>query len=41
MPWWKRRYEAHNYFFNFIKLNNIKKNKNLDFYISKLINKFL
>ena len=41
IPWWKRRYEAHNYFFNFIKLNKIKKNKNLDFYISKLINRFL
>ena len=40
-PWWKRRFEAHNYFFNFIELNNIKKNKNLDFYISKFICKFL
>ena len=39
--WWQRRYEAHLYFFNFVKLNNLKINKNFDFFITKLINKFL
>lgn len=39
--WWKRRLEAHNYFLNFSKLNKIKINKNLDFYISNFVNKFL
>tara|TARA_B100001057_G_scaffold326171_1_gene326354 strand:+ start:2360 stop:3142 length:783 start_codon:yes stop_codon:yes gene_type:complete len=39
--WWKRRNEAHDYFFYFMKKNNLKINKNLDFYITKLINKFL
>jgi len=39
--WWQRRYEAHEYFLNFVKLNNLKINKNFDFFITKLINKFL
>ena len=39
--WWKRRLEAHYYFFNFSKSNKIKIKKNLDFYLSKFINKFL
>ena len=39
--WWKRRNQAHDYFFYFMKKNNLKINKNLDFYITKLINKFL
>ena len=39
--WWKRRSLAHDYFLNFKTVNNIKISKNLDFYISKLINKFL
>ena len=39
--WWQRRYEAHEYFLNFVKSNNLKINKNLDFFLNKLINKFL
>ena len=39
--WWQRRYEAHEYFLNFVKLNNLKINSNFDFFITKLINKFL
>ena len=39
--WWQRRYEAHEYFLNFVKLNDLKINKNFDFFITKLINKFL
>ena len=40
-PWWQRRYEAHEYFLNFVELNNLKINRNFDFFITKLINKFL
>ena len=39
--WWQRRYEAHEYFLNFVKLNNLKINRNFDFFITKLVNKFL
>ena len=39
--WWQRRNLAHEYFLNFKIMNNLKIGKNLDFYISKLINKFL
>ena len=39
--WWQRRNLAHDYFLNFKIINNLKISKNLDFYISKLINKFL
>ena len=39
--WWKRRNEAHDYFFDFIKKNNLKARKNLDFYITKFINKII
>ena len=39
--WWKRRNEAHDYFFDFVERNNLKINRNLDFYITKLVNKFL
>ena len=39
--WWRRRNEAHNYFFNFMKKNNLKTQKNLDFYVTKLVNKFI
>ena len=39
--WWKRRNEAHNYFFEFMKKNNLKTKKNLDFYITRFINKFI
>lgn len=39
--WWKRRNEAHNYFFDFMKMNNLDVKKNLDFYLTKFINKFI
>ena len=39
--WWKRRNEAHDYFFEFIEKNNLKIKKNFDFYITKIINKFI
>ncbi|MDC1128345.1 glycosyltransferase family 2 protein [Candidatus Pelagibacter sp.] len=39
--WWKRRSEAHDYFFYFMKLNNLYVRKNLDFYVTKFVNKFL
>ena len=39
--WWKRRSEAHDYFFYFMKKNNFNTKKNLDFYITKIINKFI
>lgn len=39
--WWKRRREAHDYYFNFMKNNNLKIQKNLDFYITKIINTFI
>ena len=39
--WWQRRSLAHDYFLNFKLMNNLKIGKNLDFYVSKIINKFL
>ena len=39
--WWKRRKEAHNYYFDFMSNNNLKIRKNLDFYITKIINTFI
>ena len=39
--WWKRRNEAHDYFFDFVKKNNLKVEKNLDFHITKFINKII
>ena len=33
--------EEHDYFFYFMKKNNIKFYKNLDYYVTKLINKFI
>jgi len=39
--WWKRRNEAHDYFLDFIKINNLNIKKNLDFYITKIVNKFI
>ena len=39
--WWQRRSLAHDYFLNFKLINNLKIGKNLDFYVSKIINKFL
>ena len=39
--WWKRRNDAHDYFFYFMKINNLNTKKNLDFYVTKFINKFI
>lgn len=39
--WWIRRNEAHEYFFDFAKKNNLKISKNLDFYITKIFNSFI
>ena len=39
--WWKRRNEAHNYFFYFLNENNLNIKKNLDFYITKFVNRFI
>ena len=39
--WWARRNEAHNYFFDFMKKHNLQFKKNLDYNVTKLINKFI
>ena len=39
--WWKRRLQAHEYLIYFFNKNNIKHKKNLDFYITKIYNKFI
>ena len=39
--WWKRRSEAHDYFFNFAKKNNLEAKRNYDFMITKLISKLI
>tara|TARA_Y100000389_G_C17339634_1_gene452586 strand:+ start:131 stop:898 length:768 start_codon:yes stop_codon:yes gene_type:complete len=39
--WWKRRNDAHEYFFTFMKINKLNVKKNLDFYITKFVNKFI
>ena len=39
--WWIRRSEAHNYFFDFMNKNNLKYKKNLDYYITKMLNKLI
>ena len=39
--WWKRRNEAHDYYFYFMKKNNLKTKKNLDFYFTKILNKII
>ena len=36
--WWKRRMQAHNYINFFFNMNKIYHNKNLDYYLTKLIN---
>ena len=38
--WWKRRKEAHDYLFFFLKKNGIKTNNNLDKIITNLVCKF-
>jgi glycosyltransferase involved in cell wall biosynthesis len=39
--WWIRRDEAHNYFSDFMKKNNLRFQKNLDYYFTKMINKLI
>ena len=39
--WWNRRNEAHEYFHDFMKKNNLRTRKNLDFYITKIVNKII
>ena len=39
--WWQRRKEAHDYFFYFMEKNNLECRKNLDYYVTKAINKFI
>ena len=39
--WWIRRNEAHNYYFNFMKENNLIYKKNFDFYITNFINNLI
>ena len=39
--WWKRRRQAHEFFQKFSQDNGINFNKNLDFFITKIICKFL
>ena len=37
--WWRRRQVAHDYVNFFFRKNQIKFNKNLDYYITRLVNK--
>ena len=39
--WWKRRLQAHKYLENFLIENHIKYEKNLDYYITNIYNKFI
>lgn len=39
--WWRRRLQAHHYVFFFLKKNKLPIRKNLDFYLTKIINLFL
>jgi len=39
--WWNRRNDAHNYFFDFMEKNNLKTQKNLDFYVTKFVKRFI
>ena len=39
--WWIRRDEAHNYFSDFMKENNLRFQKNLDYYFTKMIIKLI
>lgn len=41
ISWWRKRLEAHEFFFDFARRNNIKIKKNLDVLVTKLINVFL
>ena len=39
--WWKRRFEAHDYFHYFAEKNNLKIKKNYDYVITKILYKFI
>ncbi len=39
--WWIRRSEAHDYYLDFTRRNNLKFKKNLDYFVTKAINKFI
>ena len=39
--WWIRRDEAHNYYLDYMKKNNLRFKKNLDYYFTKMINKLI
>ena len=39
--WWNRRNEAHEYYIDFMSKNKIKTKKNLDYYITKIINRVI
>ena len=39
--WWRRRLQAHKYLKNFLINNNISYKKSLDYYITKIYNKFI
>ncbi|MBD1166396.1 glycosyltransferase family 2 protein [Pelagibacterales bacterium SAG-MED07] len=41
LSWWNRRGEAHDYFFDFMRKNNLESKKNLDYYVTKVINRFI
>ncbi len=40
IPWWKRRMQAHEYIKYFFTNNKVKYKKNIDFYLTKIINNF-
>ena len=40
-PWWKRRKQAHNYVKYFFKKNNILYQKNLDYFLTFMVNLFI
>ena len=40
IPWWKRRMQAHEYIKYFFTNNKVKYKKNIDFYLTRIINNF-
>ena len=41
IPWWKRRKQAHEYVKYFFKKNNILYQKNLDYFLTFIVNLFI
>ena len=39
--WWNRRYQAHNFIKYFFKINKIKYKKNLDYFLTLIVNKII